>query len=290
LAGAPKDGEGDEGGDLVTTGDPVIAPLEEEWAAIGELGLLLSDQEWDMPSECPGWSVKDVVSHMVGTESSLLGEPSPAPVDPVPSHVHNSMGASNEAWVQMFRSNSGPEVLALFVEVTRRRLSELRASPVSRFEQLGPSPVGEAPYREFLQVRVMDCWVHEQDMRVATGRPGHRSGPAAELSVDRLASAMGFVVGKKARAPEAASVRFDVAGVTDEQPRRLDIEVRDGRAVAVDHLAGEPTAVVKLDLEAFWRLACGRVQGEAALSAGLVELTGDEDLAHRVVDNMGFMI
>ena len=63
-----------------------------------------------------------------------------------------------------------------------------------------------------MNVRVMDSWVHEQDVRVATGRPGHDSGPAAQLSLDRLCSAMPFVVGKQARAPEGASVRFDLRG------------------------------------------------------------------------------
>ena len=59
----------------------------------------------------------------------------------------------------------------------------------------GPSPASTRsvrarsarfPYREFMRVRVMDSWVHEQDIRVATGRPGHDSGPAAQLSIDRL--------------------------------------------------------------------------------------------------------
>ena len=45
-----------------------------------------------------------------------------------------------------------------------------------------------------------------------------------------------------------------------------------------------------MDLEVFWRLGCGRVTGEAARGAGLVELRGDTDLGERVVDSMAFMI
>lgn len=280
---------------MEATGDPVIAPLEEEWTAIDELGALLGDREWDLPSECPGWSVKDVLSHMVGTELSLSGEPSPPEVDPVPPHVRNPMGASNEAWVRTLRAKSGREVLELFSEVTGRRLTDLKARPASRFEELGPSPVGEVPYREFLRVRVMDCWIHEQDIRVATGRPGHTSGEAAEISMDRLTSAMGFVVGKKAQAPEAACVRFDVTspgepGAPRGAERRTDLQVRKGRAQPVDDPTVEPTAVLRMDQEVFWRLACGRITGEAASSADLVELDGDLDLAHRVLANMAFMI
>jgi uncharacterized protein (TIGR03083 family) len=189
--------------------------------------------------------------------------------------------------VAALRDHSGPEVLAAFRDVTTRRLAQLRSWPTSRFDEVGPSPTGEVPYREFMRVRVMDCWVHEQDMRVATARPGHRQGPAATLAIDRLASAMPFIVGKKAGAPEGASVRFELTG---SEPRRLDTLVQGGRAVVVPGSETEPTAEIRMDLEVFWRLGCGRVTGEAARGAGLIELRGDTGLAERVVDSMAFMI
>jgi hypothetical protein len=45
-----------------------------------------------------------------------------------------------------------------------------------------------------------------------------------------------------------------------------------------------------MNIEVFWRLGCGRVTGEAARAAGLVELQGDLGLGQRVVDAMAFMI
>jgi uncharacterized protein (TIGR03083 family) len=266
--------------------EPVVDVLDEAWTAIGQLGDVLEASEWDLPSECPGWTVRDVLSHMVGTERSLLGETAPAPVS-TPPHVHNAVGARNEGWVASLRTHTGPEVLADFRDVTARRLEQLRSWPSSRFDELGPSPVGEVPYREFMRVRVMDCWVHEQDIRVATARPGHRHGPAATLAIDRLASAMPFIVGKRAGAPDGSSVRFELTG---NEPRRLDVVVRGGRAAIDDASEGEPTAELRMDLEVFWRLGCGRVSGEAARGAGLVELRGETELAERVVDSMAFMI
>jgi len=268
------------------THEPIIDVLDEEWDAIGKLGDALDDAEWEMPSECPGWTVRDVLSHMVGTERSLLGDPAPDPVSTA-SHVHNEVGARNEGWVAALRGRRGPEVLAEFREVTGRRLAELRAWPASRFEEVGPSPVGQVPYREFMRVRVMDCWVHEQDIRVATARPGHRDGPAADLAIDRLTSAMPFVVGRQAKAPEGSSVRFDLTG---SNTRRLDVVVTEGRAAVVDGFESDPTTELRMDLDVFWRLACGRVPGEASRAAGLVEVRGDEDLGQRVVDSMAFMI
>jgi len=275
--------------DVVMTGneESVIAILAEEWGAIDTLAQGLADAEWELPSECPGWTVRDVLSHLIGIERVLLGEAPPPPLAELPAHVENEVGARNEAWVASRRSHPGPEVLREFQEVTARRISELRSWPESRFDEIGPSPVGVVPYREFIHVRVMDSWVHEQDIRVATGRPGHDAGPAAELSIDRLCAAMPFVVGKQAGAPEGASVRFDLRGPLS---RRIDVIVRDGRAKAVVELNEKPTTFLDMDVEVFWRLACGRVDGKAAHLAGLVDVGGDDALASRVLDAMAFMI
>jgi uncharacterized protein (TIGR03083 family) len=272
---------------MTGTGEPVVTILEEEWAAIDALGQGLGDGEWELPSECPGWTVRDVLSHLIGIERTLLGDPAPPPLALLPAHVENEIGARNEAWVAPRRALPGRDVLDEFREVTARRLAELRGFPRARYDEIGPSPVGEVQYREFMHVRVMDSWVHEQDIRIATARPGHDSGPAARLSLDRLCSGVPFVVGKQAGAPDGSSVRFDLRGSLS---RRMDVAVRDGRAKVVSALDGPPTAALDMDVEVFWRLTCGRVDGKAARLAGLVDVMGDNELASRVVDNMAFMI
>jgi uncharacterized protein (TIGR03083 family) len=270
----------------------VVACLEEEWGAIAALGSELGPAEWSAPTECPGWSVCDVVSHMIGTERSLLGDPAPPAPPAVGDHVRNPLGRSNEAWVHARRDATGDDVLAEFGAVTGRRLAQLRAWPASRFDETGPSPVGVVPYREFMAVRVMDCWVHEQDVRVATGRAVRAEGAAGTLALDRLVSAMGFVVGKKAAAPEGATVRFDITGTS---ARRIDVTVRDGRGVPGDvtgdvSSATVPTAVLTMDVGAFTRLACGRIDAGRARRDGLVGTSGDDALADAVLGSMAFMI
>lgn len=267
--------------------EPVVAALDDAWGAVLAVGGELDATEWDMPSECPGWSVRDLVSHLIGIERTLLGEAAPPALERRPAHVRNELGDRNEAWVAPRRGLPGAAVLEEFRSVTGRRLADLRSWPTARFDEPGPSPVGVVPYREFMAVRVMDSWVHEQDMRVATGRPGHTDGPAAELSLGRLSSALPFVVGKQAGAPEGASVRFEVAGPLG---RTLDVAVRGGRASVVEDLPGRPATILTMDTEVFWRLACGRITGPAARDAGLVGLQGDAGLGAAVVDAMAFMV
>ena len=62
------------------------------------------------------------------------------------------------------------------------------------------TPAGMDTYGRFMQIRVFDCWLHEQDIRDAVGRPGHETGLAVEVVLDEMATALGFVVGKKAGA------------------------------------------------------------------------------------------
>ena len=49
--------------------------LEETLRATIDVGQQLSDDEWELPTDCPGWTVKDHVSHLIGTERMLQGLP-----------------------------------------------------------------------------------------------------------------------------------------------------------------------------------------------------------------------
>ena len=71
---------------------------------------------------------------------------------------------------------------------------------------MGWSPVGEVPYREFMETRVLDTWAHEQDIRRALGRPGGRNGVGETVTLDRCEQTMPFVVGKRVAPPDGTSV------------------------------------------------------------------------------------
>ncbi len=140
-----------------------------------------------------------MVSHLIGVESLLLGLPAPPPVQA--AHVRNPLGAGIEGWVAQRRGRSPAEVLDEFRRVTAARLAALDAMSDEQWEAVGPSPAGEVPYREFMEIRVMDNWVHEQDIRRAVGRPGHLEGPAAEASLARFTPQPGLRRRQTGRCP-----------------------------------------------------------------------------------------
>ena len=146
------------------------------------------------------------------------------------------------------------------------------------------TPVGQADYRRFMQIRVFDCWVHDQDIRDGIGQPGDEDGPVAEQAVDEIVRALGYIVGKKAGAGAGQSVTFDLTGPVT---RGVHVAV-DGRAQVVDSLEAPATATLTLGSTLFTRVACGRVT--LASVADQVALAGDAELGRRVLDNLAFTI
>lgn len=262
----------------------LIDQLHRTWTSVGEVGASLTASQWRAPTDCPGWDVRAQVAHLVGTESMLAGRPMPAFDGPYPPHVKNAIAQFNQAWIDALAELSDEELLAAFVSITVEREAALRALPDEAWEAEGDTPIGRAPYRRFMQIRVFDCWLHDQDIRAATGHPGHDSGPAAEQSVDEVARALGFLVGKRAQAPDGSHNRIALTGPLT---RTIDVTV-DGRARVVDPLSGEPTVTVRTDAVTLARLAGGRISGEAAVARGQVTFDGDRSLGERLVTNLAF--
>jgi uncharacterized protein (TIGR03083 family) len=267
--------------------DQVIEALEETWSATAQMCETLHPDAWDLPTDCPGWSVRDHLSHLIGTELGLLGTAAPAPPEPMPGHVRNQIGQNNEAWIEARRGVPGTEVLAEFVSVTTRRLEELSSFSAERWSALGWSPIGEAPYAEFMLIRIMDSWVHGQDMRWAVDRPGDRGGRGETVALSRLTSGMGYVVGRQVGPPDGTTVVFDIEGPL---PRVVSVAMEGTRAKALEAPPDAPSVRLTMPAEHFVRLACGRETGDDALAAGGVAIVGDHALGRQIIGSMNFMI
>jgi uncharacterized protein (TIGR03083 family) len=271
----------------MTTDGELVDQLEQVWTSIGELGDTLSEDEWKRATDVPGWSVQDNLAHITGLESDLLGREATRRElpDDLP-HVKNEIGRSNEMAVEARRGLTGAEALAEFRDVTGERLAVLRGYEPDEFAAESWTPVGPGTVRDLLPFRVFDSWVHEQDMRRAVGRPGHFDTPAAAASFERIVAPMGYVVGKKAAAPDGATVVFDLGRPME---RTLAIGVEGGRAKPIDPVPADPTVRLTMDAETFVRLGCGRIDPAAAVADGAVRIEGDDALGHRVVESMNFL-
>jgi len=265
-----------------------LSALSASWDSIEALLAALPDDAWAMPTALPGWTVHDVVAHIIGTELMLSGTPTPEAGAARPEYVRNDIGALNEAWVQHLRPESPAGMLAKFRDVTARRKAMLSAMPIEEWNAVTLTPAGPDSYGRFMRVRVFDCWMHEQDIRHAVGRPAaddDLAGPDSWLALDEMVTSMGFVVGKKGKAPDGSRVLIALTG-----PLSREIRVAvDGRAALVEDFGGaDPSIVITTDGLQFTRLAGGR-----ALFADrpqVIDYGGDTEAGARIVENLAYVI
>jgi uncharacterized protein (TIGR03083 family) len=290
VTGPGRAGDNGAGQDGVwrQLGLEAMTGLQETWESLAEACRELSVAEWALPTECPGWDVKDQLSHLIGVERAIMGEATPDWDGNLGDHVKNDFGVSNEPFIAVRRARPGTEIFAEFVDVTSTRLAQETGRTEQEWAAVGWSPVGQRPHAVFMEVRVFDSWVHEQDVRRALDRPGGSGNVASAMALNRVQEAMPFVVGKKAACPDGTAVRFEVEG-SGRDARTFTIAVEEGRAKPVDE-AVVPTVALFLSSLDFMRLGCGRTTAAQLAEQGQgVVVAGDESVGDTVLGAMNFM-
>jgi len=250
--------------------------------SLAEVVAPLGENEWNLPTECPRWSVRDVVSHVIAMETELLGDPRPIhtlPRDLV--HVTDEFARYCEVPVDKRRCHTGPEMTGELEYTIIRRSRALRQSRNEPEDQVR-WPMGpysrDVPYHQLLRTRAFDVWVHEQDVRRALRRPGNLDSPAAHVSRDLLVEGLPKAVAQRAGAPAYSTIVVDVHGPL-EFMRTVRVDA-DGRGTVDGRVAIAPTVRLTTDWETYSRLACGRIPASVAP----VKIEGDEELGRRILE------
>jgi uncharacterized protein (TIGR03083 family) len=266
--------------------DRAVALLGAEFGALADLCSGLTADQWELATCLPGWSVRDVLAHVVGTEAMLSGEPPPEVDISHLHHMRNPIAESNEVWVESMRSLAGRAVLARFKEVTGRRLAALRSMTQADFDAPSWTPAGpDETYGRFMRIRHYDCFMHEHDIRAAVGAPPRAEVGGVRFSLDEVATGLGYIVGRRARLPDGSLVQIDLTG-----PLAVTYRVRvDGRAAVVDSFDRSPTVGIELPAMLFLRLTGGRSDGSVD-PGGEIVVRGDRELGEQLVANLAFTI
>ncbi|GAA2427149.1 maleylpyruvate isomerase family mycothiol-dependent enzyme [Streptomyces glaucus] len=265
---------------------PTLQPYADAWThsieAISELVQPLVEADWNRRTPCPAWSVRDVVSHVMGLDSEMLGDP--RPIHALPRdlfHVVTDHQRYMELQVDARRHHTAPEMTAELEYLIIRRNRQLRNESRDPGTKVR-GPLGtELTLEESMRRHAFDVWVHEQDLRTALGRPGNLDSPGAHVARDVLLAELPRVVAERTDAPRSSAVVFDVHGPVEFlRTVRVDMQGR-GTLEAVPALG--PAATLALDWETYVRLACGRVAPEAV--ADRVKTEGDPELAAAILRN-----
>jgi uncharacterized protein (TIGR03083 family) len=237
--------------------------LSETWRqsfhACLELAQTLHADDWDQPTGCPRWTVRDIYVHLAEGEAAALGDPQPLPRPATPAALVSRL----LELAQRHAARHGQ-----FARQGRSARSEAGTQPAA-FD-------AEA-VRRLLTLRALDCWVHEQDIRIAVGRPGNLDSPGGRLVHRMFRESLPYSVGMRAGLPNGTLVRFIVDGPLEFDTDIL-VEDRRGRQLAAVDRNATPTTLVATDWLTFVQLCAGRTLPADAP----VRLGGDVRLAHQV--------
>ncbi|MER5525086.1 maleylpyruvate isomerase family mycothiol-dependent enzyme [Streptomyces sp. NPDC002677] len=265
---------------------PTLQPYADAWThsidAISELVMPLAEGEWNRRTPCPGWSVRDVVSHVIGLDCEMLGDP--RPIHTLPRdlyHVTNEHQRYMEMQVDVRRHHTAPEMTSELEYTVIRRNRQLRNESREPGHLVRGPMSKEITLEEAMRNHAFNVWVHEQDLRAALGQPGNLDSPGAQIARDVLLGELPKVVANDADAPRSSAVIFDVHGPV-EFLRTIRIDIQ-GRGTLETTPALGPAAIFTLDWETYVRLACGRTTPDAA--ADRVKAEGDPELTAAILRN-----
>lgn len=266
--------------------DWIVDALEETWSHTARTLQGRSERDLDSLTACPGWSIRDVVNHLTGTELFLAGVAVPDVTGPWPSYVRNPLGEMNEAFVASRRHLSAAEVLADFREATGATLARLRALIPSQWASDSWSPEGPRPLHQFQEMRVLDGWIHLQDIHDALLEPTDDHGLGEEMVVNRFEAALPYVWAKLVGAPEGELLRINLVG---RLGRSIQVQVREGRGAAVPATDDMPRVEISTPVALFWRRMAGRINAEAFLRASATGVRGDREMAQRLAQSLNVL-
>ena len=230
----------------------------------------LSSDDWNQPTDCTAWTVRDMLAHQAGAyagfaswsefkrQMTAKAGPGQMMVDGMNDRqLADRAGREPSELISELRT-VGPRAIR-----TRQRLPwplrKLRAP-------MGP-PLGTTSI-EYLTdlIYTRDTWMHRADIARATSRPFAQTAAHDGRVVALVMRDLSRVLAEQLR---GHSVVFDLGGPA-------------GGRYRVGKMA-EPTAIVKMDVVEFNRLASRRLTPQVARSQGLVMISGDHSLADLIL-------
>jgi uncharacterized protein (TIGR03083 family) len=191
----------------------VITQLTAERQELLELCQQLSAGEWDTPSLCKGWRVRDVVAHVCGGQSELW--------------AYLKAGGGDRGNQKIVDKRKDFNIHDLLREV------ETFVTP-NRLAKLGPN------------VFLWDNWVHQQDVRWALGADRQRTQNPARLQMILNGPARRAVKKQAGLQFKATDLDWQAGeGLVVNGPAEAIIMALAGRPMALDRLNGPGLAILR---------------------------------------------
>lgn len=131
----------------------------------------LTDEQWRTPSRCEGWTVQDLIGHLVDVNgfwaisitSALSGAPTRFLQGFDPKATPAALVAANT------QGQSPQETLEAFRQAVHSLANAVRPLTMDEWEVRAEAPPGHMSIRLLAHHAVWDSWVHERDIDLPLG-------------------------------------------------------------------------------------------------------------------------
>jgi uncharacterized protein (TIGR03083 family) len=225
---------------------PVVRQRRRLVALLAEL----SEDEWQHPSRCEGWTVQDVATHLVST-NGFWALSIRAGLDGAPTRFLGAFDpvATPAQLVDEVQGTPVTDTLAQLDASTEALVAVIEELDEAGWATLAEAPPGHVPVRLVADHALWDSWVHERDIVLPLGRPAVVE-PDEVLTCLRYGAALGsaFQVCAGAAAPSTV-----VLAVRDPEGCVVVSTAADGvrshdDATAADAIRAEGDAVELLEM------------------------------------------
>ena len=251
----------------------------------------LKEPDWDRPTACALWSVKDITAHLLDTalrrlsfgRDGLSAAPSPPPGSY--RELVTYLNRLNAEWTTACRRLS-PRVLIELLEAAGPRLHEFfRSLDPHAFALFPVSWAGEEQSPVWFDIgrEYTEQWLHQQQIREAVGADLLSGREWLNPTLDIFVRALPFTY-KEVAGEAGLSVRFEISGPAGgvwtlvRSPGEWGLFVGSG---------GKPAAQVRLDQEIAWKLFSKGLSQQAARQH--IHTEGDRRLGEPVFHSLAVM-
>ena len=240
---------------------------------------------WEQPSTCSGWWNRDVVAHLAGqdTAAAMLMKGDPA----VEFDEYRSTLAADETFtvdgLNAFLVNrrsglSYREVLTTWGQAAESFLAFGSLLSDDDWRDLRfPWLSGSIAARYLIQSRVVEWWVHGEDIRATTGLGPQFQHWPIHLTVDLGVRMLPWSLGQAGIDLSGRSVQVDLEGAGEGS---WHWGLGPGEAPPPDK---KPDALLQGRAPQFALVAARRLEPDVVLDGGMVVLGGDTDVAEIVL-------
>lgn len=244
----------------------------------------LSDDDWNKPTACARWSVKDIASHLLGGEVGILSRKRDGYAYAGSSSMRwedlvTLINRLNDTWVNA-ASRISPRVLCELMKLTGEQVCDY-------FKSLDPYAIGgpvdwaspePAPVWLDLAREYTERWHHQQQIRDAVGKPGLKErrffAPVLDAFIRALPRTYSGVDSKN-----GTLIALTIMG---DSGRKWFLLREGGQWNLYVEITRTADAELVIDQDVAWRLFTKGIGKDDALARAT--LMGDRALAMKMLD------